>query len=368
MTAATRTGPPDVLDVDGSPWTVTRAWPRSATQVLFECARPDGSRVAARWFADHDDAAAATAATPGTRRVGGAVLHLGGADRRLPELARLVTGGAGTLVAHRPERRAVVRTPSGYRKLVRAGRAAELARRHGQLADAVAGTARVPSVTAVHDDGVELAALPGTDLRRRGSDPGDAVFVAAWSATGRVLAALGAGPGAAAPHRSGWPDLPIHDAGAEATLTHRAVTLAVDAGRLPARDVGHRLVDLVDGRDGGDVAPVVAHRDLHEGQVLVADDGTIGLLDPDTLALAEPALDLANLLAHLELRVRQGRLTPERQRVAGEALVTAAAPRAATLARLPVHLAAARLRLCAVHAWRPPWREVALRWWDELTR
>lgn len=40
------------------------------------------------------------------------------------------------------------------------------------------------------------------------------------------------------------------------------------------------------------------HRDLHEKQVLVA-RGRAGILDFDTLSLADPALDAGNLLAHL---------------------------------------------------------------------
>lgn len=42
------------------------------------------------------------------------------------------------------------------------------------------------------------------------------------------------------------------------------------------------------------------HRDLHEKQILVA-DGRAGLLDFDTLSLADPALDPGNLLAHVFL-------------------------------------------------------------------
>jgi len=42
------------------------------------------------------------------------------------------------------------------------------------------------------------------------------------------------------------------------------------------------------------------HRDLHEKQILMA-NGVVGLLDFDTLSLADPALDAGNLLAHLYL-------------------------------------------------------------------
>lgn len=47
-----------------------------------------------------------------------------------------------------------------------------------------------------------------------------------------------------------------------------------------------------------DVTLCPSHRDLHEKQILTA-EGKVGLLDFDTLSLADPALDVGNLLAHL---------------------------------------------------------------------
>ncbi|MGL4311878.1 MAG: phosphotransferase family protein [Paracoccaceae bacterium] len=59
------------------------------------------------------------------------------------------------------------------------------------------------------------------------------------------------------------------------------------------------------------VAPVLCHRDLHEGQILVNTAGRaprIGLLDFDTVRLGDPALDPGNLQAHLILAgLREGR-------------------------------------------------------------
>jgi hypothetical protein len=46
--------------------------------------------------------------------------------------------------------------------------------------------------------------------------------------------------------------------------------------------------------------PVLCHRDLHEGQILL-DHGRAGLLDFDTLRCGDPALDVGNLQAHLLL-------------------------------------------------------------------
>jgi aminoglycoside phosphotransferase (APT) family kinase protein len=47
-------------------------------------------------------------------------------------------------------------------------------------------------------------------------------------------------------------------------------------------------------------SPVLCHRDLHEGQILLH-AGRAGLLDFDTLRLGDPALDAGNLQAHLIL-------------------------------------------------------------------
>ena len=50
----------------------------------------------------------------------------------------------------------------------------------------------------------------------------------------------------------------------------------------------------------------LAHRDLHDGQFIVA-GSTISLLDFDLICHADLALDAGNLLAHMKLRTLQGR-------------------------------------------------------------
>ncbi|WP_157937001.1 glycosyltransferase family protein [Geodermatophilus chilensis] len=96
---------------------------------------------------------------------------------------------------------------------------------------------------------------------------------------------------------------------------------------------------------------VPLHRDLHDRQVLVAGDGSVGLLDFDLLAAGEPALDLANLLAHLSLRQRQGLVADAAPLRA--AVLEGYRPSSAVAARVPVHEATTRLRLAAVYAFRP---------------
>ena len=99
------------------------------------------------------------------------------------------------------------------------------------------------------------------------------------------------------------------------------------------------------------------HRDLHDKQVVVG--AHIGLLDLDTLAVGERALDLANALAHLELRVDQGLMTAAAARVARRAFLEGADPDPETRERIPAHLGVARLRLAGVYAFRPRWRALA---------
>lgn len=52
----------------------------------------------------------------------------------------------------------------------------------------------------------------------------------------------------------------------------------------------------------------LTHRDLHDGQFIVADK-RVSLLDFDLICIADVALDAANLLVHMKLRALQGRST-----------------------------------------------------------
>ena len=72
------------------------------------------------------------------------------------------------------------------------------------------------------------------------------------------------------------------------------------------------------------------------------------------MAIGDPALDLANLLAHLDLRERQGLIddaAPLRR-----AVLHGYGPGSALVKRLPGYEALARQRLAAVYAFRPTHR------------
>jgi hypothetical protein len=348
---------PDTHLVDGADWHLRRAWPRGGDEVPLELEGPDGSIVVGRWFAGSAACVQELERTPGARLGDDPRLLLqpAGADRRLPGLAAEVRRG-GHLVAHRPGRRAVVRRRSGrYVKYTRAGRAPSLAARHDHLAATLRGLAVVPTVLEARQDRLELAALGGlAPLAVDTTDP--QAWDERWSQVGACLVALAA--------RAPGTELDRHGPGDEAAVTRTWVDRAVTADLLPAADVGAPLAPLTEDRPA---AFGTAHRDLHDGQLLF-DGGVIGILDPDTLAAAEPALDVANLLVHLDLRVDQGLLDPDARDRAAAVLLSTAGSDPETVRRLPAHRAAARLRVAAVHAFRPRWRELARRWFVEDTR
>lgn len=348
---------PDRFLVDGVAWPLRRAWPRSVDVCPLELERPDGGTLVGQWFASEDDARRELGRTLGARAGDDPrlVLQPVGADRKLPGLAVLVGDGA-QLLAHRPGRRAVVRLASGrYVKLVRPGRAGPVAARHRALAELTAGLADVPEVLGVSDDRVELAAMSGVPpLSLAAGAP--VAWRKAWHQVSAVLVRMaGADPDG----------LAVHDAAAEVEVTRSWVARAVAAGRLPEREVDRLLAWLL---EGVPTALGAAHRDLHDGQLLIA-DGRLGLLDPDTLAAAEPALDLANLLVHLQLRVEQGLLGAESAREAS-AILRDAADRLppGTTDRVAAYTRATRLRLAAVYSLRPRWHDLAQRWFEVETR
>jgi len=69
------------------------------------------------------------------------------------------------------------------------------------------------------------------------------------------------------------------------------------------RSTIERLLDL------DEVEMSLAHRDLHDKQMVVSTSGT-SLIDLDLLARADPALDPGNIIAHCRLRALQGLPVP----------------------------------------------------------
>lgn len=342
-----------LADLRAAGLSLRRAWPRTDGHLLLdlddlepgeECAgEPDrgdsGSRVAGQWFADADIATKVAGGTEGARRHGRVVLQPAGADRRLCELAALLRRPGARLVAHRPERRAVVALDGGalFAKLVprrRLGRLHHAAHRANQL------PIRTPRVLS---DGVEDAlvtkALPGTPLSELLSGPRAAE---ALYAVGAALAQLHRCPALAGST--------LHGARDEVAVTTRwedwARAYGLPVG-VPEDSIPSATPDLR-----------VIHRDLHDGQILLAagpDGGFhpagVGLLDFDLIAAGDPALDLANLIEHLLLRERQGILADAGSAVG--ALLDGYHPDQDVLGRVIPYRALTARRLAALYGFRP---------------
>jgi aminoglycoside phosphotransferase (APT) family kinase protein len=335
--------PETVPDADGRPLRVRRAWPAAEARILLE-------------LEDEQGRVRAGESVPRPR--GGREVRVAphAEDPRLPGLAS--AAAAGRLVVHRWGRRAVVAAPDRYVKLLARGKAERVAAVSVRLHDlgTAAGFA-VPAVLASAGDRVEFSVLPGRSLHELGAAGDGPAWRAAWEVWARHWPVLAtAVPGAG--------ELPEHTAEDEArTLLGWAAHLESFPGLLRAapgavaaraEQIAGRLVALPADRR----ARAVLHRDLHDQQLLF-DGARAGLLDFDTAAVGEPALDLANLAVHLDLRVAQGLLAPE-LRTAGRAAVDEVGRRLAVdPARLAVHAEATRLRLACVYAFRPRWRAVA---------
>ena len=259
-----------------------------------------------------------------------------------PKLRALGAGHAGRLVVHRLGKRAVVLAPDRAIKILRPGRAGKVA---------VASIAALPACWAAGfgaaevlrstEETVEFSMLPGRTLHDLGDDALDG-----W----RTLAA-------------GWPafagtllDLPSHSAEDEIGVLRTWLGHAQRFGSLDRLDELAAAVDeccsaLAEAPD----PEATLHRDLHDKQALW-DGERIHLLDLDTAARGEAALDLANLLVHVELREAQGLLT--RGDEVCEALSPAVDALGISPERLAAYAQATRLRLCFLYSFRPasaPW-------------
>lgn len=362
--------------------TLVRAHPRP-DRLHVDLVDAVGARVIGQWLPDRETAADVARGTeevaPGRTELhdGRLLLQHGGADRRLRALPELAAGGE--LVVHRPERRAVVRTVGGgraggpsagrrapavaYTKVVRPRRTADLVRRM-RVAAQVPGL-RVPEVVAVDEERgtVRLGTLPGRTLHDLLATDGGSAGGARPTheqvggpapetvrEVGRCVRVLHEGAVAVGSH------VPEHDLGSEVRAALAIVELARVHGVLTPRE-GAELERRASGAArrvaaAGPPARALLHRDLHDKQVLV-EAGEVGLLDVDGLALGDPALDLGNLLAHLDLRVAQGWTTSSAAVAVEEALLEGYAPAGGLLRAAAGYRELTGARLRALYAFRP---------------
>lgn len=267
---------------------------------------------------------------------------------------------SGRLVGYKPLRRAVVRfddpggTPKAFAKYLRRRQAAPLAELHTVLGGwtEVNGAFQVPRVIdlRVDPDVVVLQPCSGVMLSNALFAPGSDPPLQLIDRIGRVIAGLHL-----CPKRS----LPVHDRRRELRVLRSWLGVGLELVDEPAslEAAFDTLVEYE--RRLTDHPGVLSHRDLHDGQLLV-DDDVVTVLDVDTLAIAEPELDLGNLLAHLDWNgLNRG---DGRWRVLARPLVEAyceVVARSVDWDRLHWYRAAAALRLACVHAGRSDSREHA---------
>lgn len=247
-------------------------------------------------------------------------------DPRVPGLERAVTPGrsddlvrpwvdAGAtleVVAYRPTERAVIRVTAEdgrcvYVKAVRPSDVASLVDRHARFLDAGLPVPEVLAMSA--DEGlVVLAERPGTTFRERIKQD-----LAGWPEPTAFSALVGRLRGV---DPAGLP--PTQGRVADA-LGHARLLAAVAPGladRLASLSERFRTaLPAVRERSGA-----VVHGDLHEGQLVIADDGTVtGLLDVDDVGTGDPVDDLATIVGHLRFRASISRDGPagDRDRLEG---------------------------------------------------
>ncbi|WP_156761739.1 phosphotransferase [Microbacterium karelineae] len=273
-----------------------------------------------------------------------ALLALAGvrSDTALPGASEAVA--EAEVVAHRPGRRAVLRTADGFVKLTRRSRFSGVADRAERVT--ALRTLRSPRVLARDDRAatLRLSAVGARTLLEAGPTLSEADLRAVWTRVGEGIAELSDLDPAGLPEHGVAEELgAIERAHAHGLLDVAAAYERVAAGLI--RAAGPRGV---------------LHRDLHDKQILLPADGIdpIGLIDVDTLAIGEKALDAANLLVHLELRELQGLMPGERARAAAEALRRGLGG-GSVWDRVPAYADATRLRLAGVYAARDGWGEVA---------
>jgi hypothetical protein len=359
--AVLRPPPPEraALRLPPGPLRLRRAWPRPSGRLLLEYWAADGRIIGGQWLADPLQLGAVAKET---RRSGPAelveaaeghrvLLQSAGADRRLPGLAPLLAQPGSTLMAHRPERRAVVRlaesaTPT-YARVVPPSRLDSLVRRVDRARGVADGGFTTPDLLDVdRRSGVAVfASLPGARLHELlGSD----TALSQAPAIGRALRNLHAADVRPGTDRHG-PDAEARVLWIWVGLLSRyAPSLARSAGEAAAS-----VTEILQPARAMRLAP--AHRDLHDKQLFLDDGPSVGVLDFDTLAAAEPALDLANLLVHLELRALQGDCDQDWATKMAEGLLEGYGTQLSGDERLSAYADATRVRLACVYAFRPRW-------------
>lgn len=372
--------PATLTDRAGRQLNVHRAWPRDGGRLTFEATDTDGGQIRA-----------------GTIEADGSVRLSPFAED--PVLSGLPGAAAlGQLLVHRYKRRAVVRDDAGFTKLLAPGKAEGVAGAH-RLMRTLAHPSGivVPDVVVQHQGSVTLTAVHGTSLHElgRGSTTGGnadgasahdgaGTWEKAWQQWAQRWPLLAIAQDSVEQNsvlrqssvskqnsvEPGSIALPTHTARDECRTVARWVNKAQEFEALPVEPARLQRASSQVARlliSGAPQAAVLSHRDLHDKQLLFnPDSGAIGMIDCDTVAVAEPALDLANLLVHVDFRRAQGVYSPAAAQTAHRSVLRAAATMGVSDARLRAYAAATRLRLACLYAFRPQYQALAHRWFESL--
>ncbi|KRE67378.1 hypothetical protein ASG92_15385 [Arthrobacter sp. Soil736] len=310
--------PASADDDTGTSWLIQRAWPdKTPGEFVLEVR------------------------TPGRPGVRGAHLRHGQFelipldDPGLPALRG--EAQQGELISYWPYHQAVVRAEGRYIKIFGPGGAVVPAERCAQMDVLLdAGNFTTPRILrqSSQEDVIVFSAIAGQTLNELGREDAavcDEAFARAWEKWSRAwVAELNGSYGPAA--QSVLDSLPLRSPEWEATKMCRRVddwlrhnenvpelSSQRDALRTAAEQVAMNLL-----RTAPD--PLVwAHGDLYDKQIIVPDgDIPPGLLDFDSTARHEAARDLAGLDVHLELHLRNNRMTPARYLTAHTQVLAAA--------------------------------------------
>lgn len=310
----------------------------------------------------------------------GLILRAPGSDERLDGLwlteagtARGSHGGAGLaslaapfeaadLLAHRLGKRAVVKlhAPDGapgsaILKLYKRGSG------HGEQAAAIhrrlagqgfdRGPVRVPQVraTAASPDCLYMETVEGMTLSERAACDGAVVYEAA----GRALARL---------HAARLPGLAKYGVADELDLLRRWVGFLHGAAPHLAADCAGCLHSLADAFAGSEpFTPRPIHRDFHEKQLIASED-SVTLTDFDTARAGDPAQDMGNFLAHLDLTgLTSGRSMGDAEYAFREGYGSVRERPIISETNVGLHRRATQLRLAFIHACAARHRDLAYR-------
>ncbi|WHS49752.1 phosphotransferase [Rothia sp. SD9660Na] len=287
------------------------------------------------------------------------LLSPAGTDPKLPELAADSSAADAQLLVHRAGKRAVVRHPQKVTKHLKPSKVSQVATASeavGRLA--AASGFSVARVAATSTGRLDFSLLPGKSLFDWADQGQDAWirFTEIWP----EFLALGAQA-----YRSGQ-ELPassdgfspaVHGSEREAQVLAQwkeqvdsfGAFVSLASGQLLLEYIDRLIADLASGTEDD---YVLLHRDLHDKQLLW--DGTLlALIDLDTAAYGEAALDLGNLLAHLELRAVQGIYSQGFSQTIGQRLESLASDSGISPQRLALYRQAARARIACVYSFRP---------------